>query len=514
MFKSIVQALGTDKDYPPRAILIDMFTRVLEGRLYDHIPYPFYREYEQDRYIPLVNRRPSVRYPLCRMVVDDSVSLTFSDDHFPEAICSHDKTVQDFIKDILDHTSLKLRMIEAATAGSVGSVVVIMRILEGKLFWEVKNTQYLTPIYNPANPEALLRLQEKYKVKAGALKALGYNIDEPNDGKDYWFIREWDAQSEIYYNPYPVTERDTVPTVDTLRTVVHHLGFVPAVWIKNLPKPNSIDGYCTFELAIDSNIELDYQLSQAGRGLKYSSDPTTVLKLDDSQTFNEVNAVQIADSPIILPDGSSATIQGAPMGNASKRVVRSSNNALVVSKEEDVEMLEISGEACKAVLEYVRTLREFALEGIHGNRANADKVNAAQSGKAMQAMNQPLIWLAAKFRITYGQFGLLPLLEMALKATRVYEIILNNTIYKDLNQRVCISLKWPHWYPNTPADKQQIANTVKTLTDTQVMSKRTATQTIADDYNISDIEEEETQIAHDQAALQAQSPKLIETISA
>ena len=30
--------------------------------------------------------------------------------------------------------------------------------------------------------------------------------------------------------------------------------------------------------AIETKIEIDYQLSQAGRGLKYSSDPTLLIK--------------------------------------------------------------------------------------------------------------------------------------------------------------------------------------------------------------------------------------------
>ncbi len=41
------------------------------------------REAQAGEYIPLRLRRPSVRYPLCRTVVEDSVSLLFSEGHFP-----------------------------------------------------------------------------------------------------------------------------------------------------------------------------------------------------------------------------------------------------------------------------------------------------------------------------------------------------------------------------------------------------------------------------------------------
>ena len=72
------------------------------------------------------------------------------------------------------------------------------------------------------------------------------------------------------------------PIIDTARSVSHKLGAVPIVWIKNLPglptTGDSADGACTFAAAMHTQVEIDYQLSQAGRGLKYSSDPTLLLK--------------------------------------------------------------------------------------------------------------------------------------------------------------------------------------------------------------------------------------------
>ena len=88
----------------------------------------------------------------------------------------------------------------------------------------------------------------------------------------------------------------------------------------------------------------------------------------------------------------------------------------MVSEKGDARLLEIGGTASAAVIEYVRTLRELALESVHGNRANADRLTAAQSGRALELMNQGLIWLADNLRIklrgrrsavtrTYGPAG-------------------------------------------------------------------------------------------------------------
>jgi hypothetical protein len=123
--------------------------------------------------------------------------------------------------------------------------------------------------------------------------------------------------------------------VDVQRTVVHDLGFCPMVWIRNLPGGDDVDGLCTFSGAIENSIEIDYQLSQSGRGLKYSSDPTLLLK-EPAQTEGEM--------------------------------VKGGGSTIVVGDKGDGKMLEISGNASAAVIEYVRVLREFALEAKRTSR--------------------------------------------------------------------------------------------------------------------------------------------------
>ena len=93
-----------------------------------------------------------------------------------------------------------------------------------------------------------------------------------------------------------------------------------------------------------------------------------------------------------------------------------------MSEKGDAKLLEIGGTASAAVIEYVRTLREFALESVHGNRASADRLTAAQSGRALELMNQGLIWLADNLRVSYGEGALLELARMILRASQVYRL--------------------------------------------------------------------------------------------
>ena len=80
MFETICNLIPRDPAYPARARTLDILKRVLDGRLYDVLPYQFHEERGAGgEYIPLRSRRPSVRYALCRIVVEDSVSLLFSE---------------------------------------------------------------------------------------------------------------------------------------------------------------------------------------------------------------------------------------------------------------------------------------------------------------------------------------------------------------------------------------------------------------------------------------------------
>jgi hypothetical protein len=450
MFETICSLIPRDPDYPPRTRSLDILTRVLEGTLYDVLPYQFHEERNAaGEYIPLRNRRPSVRYPLPRIVVDDSLSLVFSEGHFP-TLDADDRRVRGVLGDITRESGLNAVMLEAALRGSVGSVAILMRVLRGRLFFTVLPSLYLAPLWDAGAPDTLVSVTEKYKVAGSVLAGQGYELSDPQ--AQYWFMRRWDAEAETWYVPWPV-QQPAEPRVDAARTVRHGLGFVPIVWVRNLPGGDSIDGAATFRFAIDSTVEIDYQLSQAGRGLKYSSDPTLLIK-----------------EPVA----------------SDNEIIRGAGNALVVSEKGDARLLEIGGTAAAAVIEYVRTLREFALEGVHGNRASPEKLAGAQSGRALELMNQGLIWLADNLRVSYGG-ALVDLARMVIRASSRYVLTSHGEEIAPIDPGTRLNLKWPRWYAPTAEDRQRDAQTLSTLANAGQISRETAVKSIADTYDIDDV---------------------------
>jgi hypothetical protein len=466
MFDTICRLIPQDPDYSPRTRMLDILHRVLDGTLYDVLPHQFHEERSPGgEYIPLRNRRPSVRYGLSRVVVEDSVSLLFSEGHFPTIDCA-DPTIQSVLSDIAKEARLNQVMIEAAICGSVGSVAILMRVLRRRVFFQVLDTTYLVPVWNPEAPDSLLRVTERYKVPGQKLVENGYAV--PNPDINYWFERQWDAEYETWFSPIAV-QGTGASEVDLARTVRHGLGFVPMVWVRNLPgrspTEDTNDGACTFRAAIEAQIEIDYQLSQAGRGLKYSSDPTLLIKEPAS---------------------------------SDTQMVKGAGNALVVSEKGDARLLEIGGTASAAVMEYVRTLRELALESVHGNRANADRLTAAQSGRALELMNQGLLWLADNLRISYGETALLNLARMIVRASQVYSLRVMDRDVAPLDVSVRLSIKWPRWYPPTADDRQKDAQTLTTLVTAGLISRATAVKAIANTFDIEDVPGELIDITVDQ----------------
>jgi hypothetical protein len=471
MLDTIRGLIARDPDYPQRAWDLEIRRRALKGTLYDALGHPFHEERDgSGAHIPLSQRRPSVRFGLCRVVVRDSIALLFGEGRFP-AIDSSIDAERELLVDLAADTQLALHMTEAAWRGAVGTVALRMRVLAGRLFVDSLDAGWLTPEYEPAAPDVLLRVVELRKSRGAELAAAGYDGLDP--GTTYWFRREWTQIEEAWFAPLSVADRsEGKPFLpDPARTVRHNLGFVPIVWVRNLPFGDDPDGGTTIpDEVIRTGIEIDYLLSQGGRGLKYSQDPTLLIK-------------------------EPATPMGAEF-------VKSADNALVLSENGDAKLLEIGGTASAAVLEWCKGLREFALETAHGNRSNVDKLSAAQSGRAMELMHQPLIWLADDLRTSYGT-ALLELLRMIAAASQKYPLALRDGTKVKLDPAARRTLRWPPWFEATHEDLAAEANTLVALTGGGLMSRESGVKETAESYDIGDVSKELLAIRMDQAEADA-----------
>lgn len=470
------KTLPTDDALPARANRIAHLQAVLDGKMYDGLQHPFSQEMgENKEYIPLDKRRPSVRTNICSVVVEDSVSLLFSEEHWPPIRAKQEATI-DSLTLLAKHARLNEVMLEAATRGSVGSVAIFLKIIKRRPFFEVLDTAYLTPKWNEDNPEELDSVVDLHPTTGRELRDLGYTITDGELNSKFWFKRAWTDSEENWFKPIKSTAGENIKdlnwVIDDNMSVTHNLGFCPIVWIRNLPTAKRIDlcdGACTFEKAIDTVIESDYLLSQGGRALKYAADPTIVIKQ---------GTLGAEDEPVRV-------------GGAAR--------ALSVDTDGDAKLLEINGTAAKAVLDHVTHLRGVALEAIHGNRANADRLSAATSGRAIELMMAGLIALADRLRISYGEGGLLKLLHMICKASSVVSdglLVGDKTDMKDIDPEG-LELRWPAWLAALPRDILDGAQALVTAVDGNVISRQTAVARFGAMLGVDDATEEFARVEAD-----------------
>lgn len=459
--------LALDADWSYRQQKLFILRKFFNGSIFDNL-LPFHSEYDGEnassQYIKLVKRRPSIIYNLPKIIVNESTGMLFGEQHFPIVRCINkkDESIDAFLNYVTKTAKIKKKMLEAAKKGCVGSVCIVLKVLKGKFHLDVLRTESLTPYFDPMEPEKIIRLIDKRKVDGYSIKAFGYSIADKDLEKMFYFVREWTLSEEIYYIPYLCEEEkeDFRKTKDQEKTTVHGFGFVPAVWIKNISEDEDIDGECTFEGILDNTIEICYQLSQLGRLFKYNSDPTLVVK-----------------NPSAL-DGS-VLLKGVGILN--------------LDEQGDAYYAEMKGNAPDQVMEYVKQLREYAIEVGRGDRSSPEKIKGAQSGKAIKLLNKALISLVCELRLTYGDDGLISLYNMILEICKSPDLEID---FGDTNLKISddhhydLVLDWPELYPSTPEEDLQEAQTLSTYTAGGILSKETVIKKIADEFSIENIEEE------------------------
>ncbi len=508
-FRDITSKIEYPAGTSARFRRLDAYDRLLDGTLYDHLKHPFSHEFDGQNHVRLENRRPSVVYNLARMIADQTSALAFGDGHAPHVRCWDEAgdenpfaKTEEAIESLIDACDIFGTMTEAVFRGSVGSCAIKVRALPSGLpRVSVVRGKYARPVYDVADPTALLGLIQVYPTLGADLAQYGYdNID---DEKTYWIRIELGKKEERWFLPLAdddyqkLGQKDAIGktiewAIDRDRTYTHGFSVVPAVWIRNI-SGEGIDGQATFGQIVDMCVEIDYTLSQIGRGIKYTMDPLLVVRKGE-----------LASS---LPVGGGMTSEG--------NFVKDPSNVMVLPAGAMAELLEINGKGFETSREYVRLLREYALEIVGGMKSDAETTKAAQSGRALELLHQALVWLVGRLRGSYGDLGFVPLLKILLGGLRDGVIRLPGIVASTIDLDAPIRLVWPSWWQPRGADLLAEAQAFESLigggkSGVPVLPRNTVTRAAAMSLNLTDpnrvVGEMDTQRADDDHAEQA-APK-------
>lgn len=473
-FAEIASLYKRDPHLPLRALRNTILTAFRDGSFFDVLETAFQQETDSNgSYIPLRRRRPALHVSWVNEVIEDVAALLFGQGHFPEVESDNEDLVE-VLTDLVDDADLRSVMTEAVIRASVGSAVLFVRFLgiSGHLrpLVSVSDSTFITPIFSDKEPWKLIVLVERYKVKGSALREMGYRIADDDLQADFWWKMTWDTVSETGFVPVKVEidkngKVNDATTADKKRSVRHDLGFVPAVWIR-LPGGDAIDGRCLFSQAMDTVVEADYQLSQLGRGLKYSQDPLKVISMGGD-----------------VPDDLKKIVSGSDM--------------LVLPEGSEAKLLETNGEASRTVMEYVALLRRYAVRAISGSPVDPERLTVPQSGRAMEILNMPLIQLADRMRNVFGDV-LLSLFKVVLAGADKRPVeVSGKPIPKGLPTDG-LRLRWPAWYPPTAMDRLQNVQAVSGAVQSHALSTESAVRFTAEYFDVDSVEDEIKRVTKEQ----------------
>jgi len=437
--------------------------------------------------IPLRYRRPTVPYRLATVIVDRFTSLLFSAGRHPDVRVANDPETEDWLNAAADAGRLWAAMAQARSyGGAVGTACLSFKFAAGLPAFEVHDPRWCDVEFTDRESGKVKRLTKLYMNSREELTREGWQTHW------YWYRREITEETDTLFKPVRVDEGGKAPTFVPERTVRHNFGFCPVVWIQNEPDQHNLDGVSDVACVLELLEGIDQLTSQAHRGILANCDPTLVLTTDAELTGIQKGS----DNAIKLPVGS------------------------------DARYMEINGGGPAAALEMAAQLRRMALEVAQCVLENTSET--AQTATEVERSYAAMLARADILREQYGQRGVVPLLQMVVKAAaRIeggeitgpdggrLELALPPRLVEgedgpELQDRTLpagatdarVDLQWGPYFDRTVTEAEVAVRTAAAAAASQLVDKAHATKFVARYFDVADPDAMLEQMA--EAALEQQ----------
>lgn len=428
-FRELIEGLKLPSGASERYRLHEGLERMLDGSLYDDLRYSFEQEKDANgNYIPLRKRRPSVDFNLAYEIVADTCAELFGDEQFPKVRSGNDASDGE-ISDLIDALDLERIMTDVYTAGVVGSVaVIVQRSDNGEPYFDVLPGRWCEPVYRSPISEELVALVVTYPVHVDEHGQITEDDKAPNNA---WYRFVVGPYETVEYEPladhdFARLGEDGIEFRERQRYAHGFAGRTPVVFIRNLGgKPHEIDGPALWWPVRNLCVEIDYTLSQCGRGLRYSADPMLFFRRGDMFDYED------------KPAGYESSF--AANRTEDGEMVKGATQTLVGGAGSDAKLLEISAAGITEERNFVRDLREYALEVLGGVRLRSEDMRGTVSGVAIDKSLKPLRRLVRRQRRPYGKGGLLALLDLVRYGVLVGALDLDLAVPVEAR----LTLEWP-----------------------------------------------------------------------
>jgi hypothetical protein len=485
--------------------------------------------------------------------VRDQCGLIFGEEHRPLVLAKngsgkkpaatadgdepsdHDDDTTEWIAAFIHDTNFWLVLMDALWKGSIGSSVIVLRVLgdsddvededeatgektkrnvpkgPGAYYFEVWSGVECAPVFKRSRPDVLESIDRRYFIGEDALSAQGYDVkalkeqwDKKQKGwqtasknmlgrlgataANEWTVRiKLDDTNETWYEPVPryIYERpdwnDSKWVQDASRTFAHDIGEVPAQWVRPLPiNADDLypDGACLFEDVIDFEYRINRTISQVGRAFDYSGDP-------------QMARAKGAGGGI----GRSTFGTPTAMGGTASDVIE-------IDEGGEAKFVEITGAALAIAIDsYAGAMRDFAKAAGAMSRVSPDSQTGAQplSSVAMKMLNFAQLTLSGILRETAAERpgGNLMRLAMRLWTTLDIELPSLENAKAKPDETARFEWQWPEYYESHGQEKLFEIQAIAAAQTGSMISAETAMANAGPMFDVSSTDDEKKKIEGD-----------------
>jgi hypothetical protein len=288
---------------------LHQYDQCYHNALFDHLTFPFDQDFigdgENRKYVPIERRKPLIKVPIGKQVVETVVSYTFGKGNFPKVQAStmadlykngatadvNNAKLQRFVNALITKSFLPSAITEAGRyALAMKKCIVYFKYVYGKPVLEVLNYKWVcNEVYDPRDNRTLISFD---------YRTLSESYDENGKLCTYWNCRRFDKNGEYTYLPIKAEEnvKPEFKALDQSRTYEHELGFCPAVMMQANREDESI-----FESQIDNIKQYSYFVSVIVMGMRKNVNPQRIWMGENPPTTQDF--IRSNDSIWQMPEG-------------------------------------------------------------------------------------------------------------------------------------------------------------------------------------------------------------------
>lgn len=377
-------------------LVLDEYHKTLKNRLHDHLNHPFDKDFRDTaagkEYVPLDQRKPLVKVPLGKQIVETVVSYTFGKGNFPKIAARTTKDVftsasvpvvsqegvrmdlvnaklSKFVNQLVYKSFMPAVVMRAARlALSMNKCIVYFKYVDGKPEWEVLNWKWVqNEQYDPKDDKTLISF-DYITFELGC--------DEAGAECIWWKKCRYDQQGEYTYAPVKHENGQKPKFTKIEKEVIHNLGICPGLVLVANPEDESI-----FESQVENIFQYTVYFNTVLVGIRKNMNPQRIWMGDTPP--NTQDLIRANDSFWAMPEGK--FLSDAP-----------------------------NPQAYQYALQEEHRLREIILRGCRTVEIPNENY---QSGEALKMKIAPELNLVQETRTELGDKGLVEMLMLAVKVT-------------------------------------------------------------------------------------------------